>query len=269
MSVVDTEVLATDLDEGNDDFDSGFDSSLEPTTTPEETAEEPQVKEIPTDEPKYAKITEEEYLSIKAALAELNTVKSESKSQFDKAFGQLGGMKQRIEQMQATTPAGEPIVATLEDFAEMSEEYPDFADKQMKALNKVLSKLKGTGSTAAQVVDTTDRDAMFRQEIIDSTLEVVMPDWKTEVKSQAFTTWLTAQPADVKQLAESSSIGHAAKMLRLYESSKNEVAPVVKKEPTVRQKQLEAAVNPKGMGRGNPAKPTDDDDFDAGFNAER
>ena len=271
MIVAETEVLATDLDDGNDNFDAGFDSSLEPTQTPVVVAKDPEVKvvEVAAVEPKYAKITEEEYLSMKASLAEFNTAKTESKSQFDKAFGQLGGMKQRIEQLQASTPAGESIVATLEDFAEMSEEYPDFAKKQMDALNKVLTKFKGTGRAAESVVDMTERDAKFRQEIIDSTLEVVMPEWKTEVAKPEFDNWFKKQSADVQKLAESNSIGHAAKMLKLYDASKSEKAPDVKKENNARQKQLEAAVNPKGIGKGEPTKPTEDDDFTAGFNAPR
>ena len=265
MSVED---LVEDDLTSNDDFDAGFDSSLEATVTPDIAVEEPVVEVVVAAEtPKFAQITEEDYQAMKASLAEFTTNKATSQSQFDKAFGQLGGMKQRIEQLQTATPAGEPIVATMDDFAEMSAEYPDFAKKQMNALNKVLSKLKGTGSQAAPVIDNAARDASFRQEIIDNSLEVVFPDWKNEVKSLEFDKWFQKQTAEIKGLASSNSVGHAAKMLKLYDAAKN--TPPAKTEVTARQKQLEAAVNPKGVGRGTPTKATEDDDFNAGFNAER
>lgn len=254
-------------EQGDADFDAGFTSSPEPTTTPEPETREPASNAAET--PKYAQITEEQLKELLSTASAINEIKGESKKLFDNAFGQLGGMKQRIEQMQSATPAGEPVVLTDDDFAELQADYPDFAKSQMNVMNKILGKLKGTGSDSAAIERIVServagQTAAVRQEIIDSSLEVVFPDWKKEVKSEGFTKWMSAQSADVQALAASDNVGHAAKMLKLYEAAKNVQPPSVK--PSTRQKQIEAAVAPKGIGGHVPA-PTEDDDFNAGFNS--
>ena len=200
-------------------------------------------------------------------------IKADSKRQLDNAFGQLGGLKQRIEQMQSATPAGEAIVLTDEDFEEITRDYPDFAVAQRNLMNKVVSKLKGTGSSFDPIAierivseKVAGQTATFKQEIIDSSLEVVFPDWKREVQSEAFSKWMAGQSADVQALAASDSVGHAAQMLKLYEAAKN--APPKVAKPSIRQQQIAAAVTPKGIGGHIPA-PSEDDDFNAGFNTQR
>lgn len=85
-----------------------------------------------------------------------------------------------------------------------------------------------------------------RQEIVDSALDAVLPNWKEEVKSQAFGKWLETQPAEVKALADSTKVGDAARMLRLYEAAKQ--SDQSQKLQQERQQRLAAAAaTPRGV----------------------
>lgn len=256
----------------DEDFDAGFEGGTEPTPTPEPDTEEPApVIEAPVaaepvpEAPKFAQITE-------AQLREILDGKAESKRLLDTAFGQLGGMKQRIEQMQAATPAGAPVVLTLDDFAEMREDYPDFTEKQLPVLNRMLAKLKGTGPTMDPAViermvseRVASESAAVTERIVNSALSVSFPGWQKEVKTDQFKQWTTAQPADVQALIRSSDVGDAALMLKMYEAHKSKPVPTPPPKNSTRQQVINAAVAPKGTGGHAPA-PSEDDEFNAGFN---
>jgi hypothetical protein len=257
----------------DDDFNAGFLNEAEPTPTPvTETQDEPVSKTAPEPQAtKYAQITEDQYQDLLSKASQVEQTKAEHKRLLDTAFGQLGGLKQRIEQMQNATPAGEPIVVTNEDFAEVLADFPEFGEAQIKGLNRALSKIKGTGSAgldSSVIHDMVEQRVanqaeVIRKEIIDSTLEASYPDWKEDIRSAKFKSWFDAQTPEVQRLAESNSVGQASRMLRMYESAKNTPTPVSK--PSTRQKQIEAAVTPRGVG-GHAAGPSEDDDFMAGFN---
>ena len=69
-------------------FDDGFNGTQ--TETPEVVPETPEEKPAPV---QYAQITEQQWQEMQA----------QASQKFDKAFGQLGGMKQVIERLQEQT----------------------------------------------------------------------------------------------------------------------------------------------------------------------
>jgi hypothetical protein len=273
MSQVDGEVTPETEQVADDDFNAGFDNAPDATPTPHEDAVvEPAAEAAPAPEaPKYAQITEEQYQDLLAKADAVDAAKAENKRLLDTAFGQIGGLKQRIEQMQSATPAGQPLTLDEKSFSRIAKEFPEFAGELREDFKELLGNMKGTASAAdpaaieKMVEDrVAARTAALRQEQIDTTLEDINPEWRAEVASPMFAQWIGAQPEDVKALAGSDRISDAKRMLRLYEQSKARPAPKPENKPSTRQRQIEAAVAPKGVG-GHSAGPTDDDEFMAGF----
>lgn len=269
-------------EDNDDDFAAGFSGKSEVTETPTKEAPtepvvDPVTKEDP-EAPKYAQITEEQLRSLLDNATKIDAIKAENKTRFDTAFGQLGGLKQRVEMMAASTPAGERI--TDDEIKAFSEEYPNLAGEPV--FKKLLKTLKGTAAASAAAAPSPAFDpaeqqraiesmvgakmAVVEERIIDSSLNAVFPGWKQDVKSEKFGKWLNEQPDDIKQLAASNDVGDAARMLQLFRTVKPAAAPASTPARTTRQKQIEAAVNPKGVG-GRPPGLTEDDEFMAGFNS--
>lgn len=238
-------------------FDDGFNGTQ--TETPEVVPETPEAKPEPI---QYAQITEQQWQEMQA----------QTSQKLDKAFGQLGGMKQVLERLQEQTKAGQPVEVTEDDVSDLRGEFPEIADLTLKALQKVAGKFKGTGDSPDIERIVTERVSKVQSDLIDSRLdEVVDGDWKAEVATPQFQDWLGKQAADVKALSESSSVRDAARMLRIYASAKNQPAPAKEPAPepvSARQRQLAAAVNPKSAGA-KPSVTSEEDEFDAGFKTGR
>lgn len=260
----------------DDDFNSGFTNDEDLTETPERQLDEPKEKiETPEPEaPKLAQITELQFKDLLEKASQIDQIKAESRKAVDTAFGHIGGLKQRMDQMQASTPAGESIVATAADFAELQENFPEFTDAQIKGFNRVLSKIKGTGQS--QQFDSSAIEKMVNErvaasehktriETIDSVLDGVMENWVDEIRKPEFAAWQEKQSDAVKALAASDEIKDAKKMLRMYVASKNvQTATPQVKTVSTRQKQIEAAITPRGSAGHRPSA-TEDDDFESGF----
>lgn len=284
----------------NDDFNAGFESNDDlPTTTPEAFgAEEPNEPEAPA----LATITQAEYQDLLKKAGSIDEVKAESKRQFDVAFGRIGGLQRFMEQLQSSNQSGEAIQVSEDDFEELKAEFPELAAPHVKGLNRALAKLRGNGGSAIdpQVIDQmfgerfAKQAEAIRSEVVDASLEAVFPGWADEVRSTGFNDWLKTQPGWRPEMETdawkdaindensplskwvkenpnsaiaysfSNNVGDAARMLRMYEASKNGGAPGPAHNST-RQKILEANVNPRGTGGHAPGR-SDDDDFEAGFN---
>lgn len=273
----------------DDEFNAGFTEEVTlPTPTPaaDDDAGEPEGGKVTepehkpdtdpvTQEPKYVQITEDELQRLRSAATAIDEIKAESKRQFDSAFGKIGGMQQLLDQLKSQTPSGQAVEITEEDFAELKAEWPEMADLSLKGFQRVLSKLKGTGTPTATIdVDKLVAERVapevekvrqeYRSEITDLRMQAHHKDWKTVLNSDDFIAWEKTLPKDeLEKFSKSSDPEVVADFITKFKAAKVAADAKAKKDST-RQELIEAAVTPRGTGGHAPA-PSEDDDFDAGF----
>jgi hypothetical protein len=275
-----------DQDAVDDDFNAGFTADApEPTPTPAAKdiatpapAAEPAPGPAAAPAPKLAEITEEQYQNLLKRAAMIDEIKADSTKKFDTAFGKLGGMEQLIKQLQSSTQSGQQIQVTADDFEELKAEgYPDLADMQAAGLNRILAKMKLTGTgqpgafgadQAGEVFDarmTPQREAIkqeIREEFAHNALSNLHDDWNAVVRSPEFNAWTAANKIAEKKdrtgvaFADSLDAHFIGKIISDFKGQR--------KAAETQQTRLEAAVAPRGSG-GHATGPTDDDEFDKGF----
>jgi hypothetical protein len=257
------EGIEDSADQSDADFDAGFEQAEGQTTTPESQASQAseEVETPEESEPTYAKITEAQFQDLLARAASIDTIRADATKRFDTAFGQLGGLKQTVERLQQGS--GKAIEVTGDDFTELKSEFPELADLQIQGLNRVLSKLGGGGLGSDAVTKMASEVAEARADALDG-LNNIIPDWELAVKTPEFSDWLGKANDTVKALSASDKVRDAAALLRQFRDRPKTVTPP-KPQPSTRQRQLEAAVVPRGS-RGAAPESREDDDFEAGFN---
>lgn len=264
-------------EEQDSDFDSGFAGAA--TETPLDQGQGGESDPKPTEPtpaatstPEIVNLTREQFERLNTAADKLAELETTVRKQFDTAFGGMGALKQKLERLQTETPAGQPLELSEDDFQELREEYPELADHTVAGLRKIFGRFKGTGSAFdAETFDkkVNERVSAAVSEARRETLEVMFPDWEQEVRTEAFGNWLNGQPDDVKALAASDKVTDAARMLRLYDKAKVAPPPARTQTPAPNRafaRTTAAAVPPRGDG-GHPPGPSEDDDFEAGFNS--
>lgn len=276
-------------------FLAGFeqDENAEPMETPAEPAvsQEPAEPAAPAEPaPEYVQITRQDWESMNTRAAKVDEISATLDKRFDQVLGTMGRtLERKLSEIQSGTPKGESVQISDDDFADLKKEYPELAEYTINGLNKVIGRIKGTGGadadSLARIVDErVQREiAAVRSEVIDNSLDAVMPDWKMEVNSPRFHQWITSQkgwspilsdkqataramadpsselsqwvkanPAEPVSLFLSPKVSEAARMLRAYEKSLSAPPPAAPKsqpaQPSIRQRQIAAAVPPKGDG---------------------
>lgn len=281
-----TENTAVEDDNDDADFAAGFSGAAEePTATPALTPEPTAAPTpVPTaaPAPEYVQITREEWDSTKARAAKVDEIDATHRQRLDQVFGKMGGLERRITELTAATPSGEAVQISDADFEELKKDYPELVPFMTKDLNKILGRMKGAAGLDTDAVTKLVGEKIqaasqeIRAQTVEASLEAVFPGWKEEVRTPQFATWINSQAADVKALASSDKVGDAAKMLRLYDTAKSAPAatPAPSPAPTpaptqappssTRQRQVAAAVPPRGDG-GHPPASGEDDDFEQGY----
>jgi len=258
--------------EANAAFDAGFSNEQETVAPPPAPQEEAKPQEpvadapAPEPAPEFVQLTKAEYEQFRAGLSSVDEIKAATQSQFNKAFGTIGGLKQAIDRM---THSG-AVELSAEDFAEIEADYgSDLANKLRTSLQRALGKGRPQADAlpepkqqeAAPEVSRLDQ---IQVQLIDSRLdEVVDGDWRKEVSTDNFKKWMEKQPDAVKALAASESVRDATQMLRLYVRDKNQ-PPAPPPKPSQRQRVLQAAVNPASRAAPAAAQQAEDP-FDQGF----
>ena len=266
--------------------------AVEPTETPAPAPETDSPAAEPAAAPEFVQITKDEWSATQARAAKVDEIEATWTKRMDQAFGKMGGLERKFAELQSGTPNGQAVQVDESDFEDMVREYPELAAQQIKGLNKALGKLRGTGggidqaTVQRQIAEATDA---LR---VDLTLDQILPQWKKQVNTPEFNGWLSsnkgwdtrltdkafvsanladansplaqwvkANPAEPVALYLSSDVDEAAKMLRLYKdrTAKAPVPPAANKaatpaQPSVRQRQIAAAVPPKNEGSAPPSK---------------
>lgn len=142
--------MADEQDEVSE-MSAGFDAEAATAAATEPV--QPEAKEDPKPEPapaapvaegpKYVQITEEQYARLNAVADETASLKQ----QMSEAFGTMGNLQQVMNRLQSATPAGASVDISVEDFAELAEDFPELAGHTRKGLEKILKRLnvRGTG----------------------------------------------------------------------------------------------------------------------------
>ena len=273
------EVVANEQQE-DASFDAVFDTT-EPTPTPEQPEAEPPVEEPapvvePEPEPEQPKpFSREEFESALAAL------KSESKAHVDRLGGTVGGLKQTLEALRSQTQTGQPVDVTIDDLpSDLREEYPELADKMLRAMQGMAKKMRGTAPTSepappvtapAPAFDMNQVEQVVQQRVAEieqkfemKTVALKHKDWKQITGGSEYRTWLGSQPAEYQQTVGNSwdSDVVIGSIDKFKESQKKAPTPA----PSARKDLLKAAVTPRGTGGREPSAPnTEDDGFASAF----
>lgn len=275
------------------DFEAGFSGT--PTATPEKTepaqseqleqkVEQPEQQQT-QQEPKYRQITEDEFNKLSTAAAAVEELKATVGKQFDTAFGKMGGLERVLKEFQAKTPTGQAVEVTAEDFAEMKAEYPEIADMQLKAFQRIAGKLGGTGGydesrvqqTVNPLLEKVGKDAVAtaKLEIAEETLDETHPGWAEivgapdetgKLPDNDYHKWLASQPDEYKTRVLNSYspvvIGRSIDKFQEHQKALKQQAD------SKRRDRFDQAVTPKGDGGHEPSENLDDA-FNEGFNKAR
>lgn len=229
-------------------------------------------------EPKYVRVTEDQYAAWNAAAAKTASYEG----QLSKAFGTIGDITKKLAALQG---GGAPRSFTIpkDAFAGMERDFPELAEHTRAALEATLRGLTGTPGAADIDPDTMKRlvtehatEARTQAEI--EALQDEHPDWRKIVgqvditkqqpdANNAFRKWLATKPADYQTRLNSTN--SAAVISRAISRFQSEVKTPAKPTPSL-QAQLQAArirgaVQPRGDGGHAAPANTEDREFEAGF----
>ena len=261
-----------------------------PTETPAgneqtQTPEPAEAAQEPAPPPKLAQITEDQYAELLARAAAVDELKAGLDKKVDTAFGKIGEINRLIASLQQSTPAGEAISLNDDDLAELSSEFPEIAAMTAKGLNRVLSRLKGTGGTSPDIESIVQQrlapvmealptrvEAMVSEKLLakehgDWRAIVGKPDEKTEYRA-----WLSTQPAEyqktVSETYDSVVIGESLTRFKAEQAKAQAAAEDARKKAEAanqRKSRFEAAATPRGMPGNTPLESDETAGFRAAF----
>lgn len=203
----------------------------------------------------------------------------------NKLAGHIGGIQRSQQEIQAALATAQAAAKTTSDaptqaqvkeaaadpqeWANLKEQYPEWATATEKLLeSRMPANFDAQAFEAAVDKKLEGKTAAMQQIIIDSSLSALFPGWKKEIQTDEFKSWMGAQADDVKALSQSSDVGDAAQMLKLYDAFKRNppapAKPAPKQDTSTREKRLAAAVAPRGTG-GHSAGSTELDEFESGY----
>lgn len=276
--VVPEEVVTEEVDT---EFETGFDDGkpTEVTLPPVEDAPPEVVEEAP--EIKYHQLTEDQWTSLQSLSTQMNSIRADHAKRLDTAFGKVGGLERTLQQLQQATPAGLTVDVTDDIVAEISEEFPELGKRTLAAFKTFAGKIKGTGPVVQQpqTETTVDVESHVQKEVQTrlvalqiEALEDSYPAWREVTgapdSDTPYRKWLAAQPAEYQtKLSSTNSALVITRSLEKFEKDA-QAAAAVAATPAVstRKQQLAAAAVTRGAGGRAPA-PTEDDEFNAGFNS--
>lgn len=275
MSIENTETLKPSP--GEDTASPVDDRQFELGFTAEPTPIQVPAPAVAIPAPAYAQLTEDDYKRFVANAETVDKIASSLEQRFGTAFGKIGGIEQRMKEWQASTPHGQAVTASVEDFEEMQSEFPELTEMHLKGLNRALSKMKGTGSSfdVSKVEEIVNaRVEKARQEDARATLTDAHQDWETVVGAKDAVTpyrqWLKTQPPTYQtQLAETWRPGVIAQSITRFKAERKLAAPartVAPPHEAARRQRLAEAVAPRGAG-GHPPSASADDEMERGFNS--
>ena len=270
-----------------DDFDSAFDefSTEEETTSaelaPEDTEFVAETEEVEAaiEEPEQAPeedIWAEADDGLKSEYDKLKENNDKLSHQAKSNAGRIGALQRKLNEFQATSPAGgvQPsatevaeAMKTPEAWASFNEEYPDIHDAIESRLEMERSQNQETMNRALQPLRAAEEERHVSNQY--AALEAAHTDWKDVVNSESFVDWLQEQPNAIQQLSNSNDAFEASKLIDYYKMSlPREEAATTSTVTSIQQKrakQLEDSTGVKSKPGPGATGVIPPDDFDAAF----
>ena len=282
-----------DLDE---DFDAGFNEPTEgkPAAKPEDDdkspADDPAQADAPAQtqpEDETVTVSKKEWERVLAAVASVDRISEQFSRQSTTALGKIGSLEQRLAQLQQSTPTGQSVEISEDDFAELKADFPELADRTFKAMQRVVGRFKGTGGAQApdpEAITKLVRETRAAEREVEEreALEEDHPNWREIVgnpddKDNEFRKWLSGQSESFRKRVENSRrasvasdaiskfLDHKAAADKAAEKQR-EADEAARKEKDSRARRFEAAATPKAAG-GHAKGKSEDDEFEEGFNS--
>lgn len=270
------------MDEVNEDFGAGYSDDAEQTTTPamQPVEEAKPVEEVPAVE--YAQIPKSDYEKLMAKIAEIDTIKAEQTNKFNTLFGNYGGLRQTLDSFK-NEATGE-IEISDEDFKELKADYPEVADQSIAGLKRILSKLKVPNQQNSDLAEkiyqerfapelqriSQDFEQKFKQKTEFLQNDIIMrahhQDWYDVLRDKEYQTFVEKEKLDPDPVSHDV----LADQITRFKSAKKPPEAAAKDDAranqnAIRQKRLEAAINPKGSGGSASSSKSELDEFKAGY----
>ena len=272
-----------DSTETVDDFDSAFEEFAEVETSaellPEEVVEEvveEEVLEEAPPEPEQDDIWAGADDTLKSEYDKLRDNNDKLSHQAKSNAGRIGALQRKLNEFQATSPAGgatpsatevAEAMKTPEAWASFNEEYPDIHDAIESRLEMERSQNQETMNRALQPLRAAEEERHVNGQY--AALEAAHTDWKDVVNSESFVDWLQQQPTAIQQLSNSNDAFEASKLLDYYKMSQpRELAATTSTVTSLQQKrakQLEDSTGVKSKPGPGATGVIPPDDFDTAF----
>lgn len=171
---------------------------------------------------------------IREKLAELDKLKDRVRNAEGHIGNLHGSQKQMREFMDASRQAtqatgGGPTQSAIraaaqdpQEWANLKRQFPDWALATEKFFESRMPQFDSAAFERSIQERIKGETESVRKEIIETALEAVSPGWKAECKTEGFKRWYASQSKEVQAMGASRNIGDAARMLRLYETSKQD-----------------------------------------------
>lgn len=258
------------------DFAGGFEGKTSEKIQAKAKPDPAEIPRVEESKPEFIQITKKDWDEVQAAARRTASYDS----QFSKAFGTIGNIQKLMNARPAAdaTPPAEPknrAEILKEAFAEMEKDFPELAQQNKAALERVLSGIP-TAELDAPKIEQMLASYTSKREV--EALEDVHPDWREIVgavditKEQPnpdnpFRKWLATK--DAAYQARINGTESAAVIGRAIRSFQTETRaapkPTEKPRDDVRADRIRAAVQPRGDGGGPSATNSREDAFAAGF----
>ena len=271
-----------DSTETVDDFDSAFEEFAEVETSaellPEEVVEEvvEEVLEEAPPEPEQDDIWAGADDTLKSEYDKLRDNNDKLSHQAKSNAGRIGALQRKLNEFQATSPAGgvQPsatevaeAMKTPEAWASFNEEYPDIHDAIESRLEMERSQNQEAMDRALQPLREAEEERHVTGQY--AALEAAHTDWKNVVNSESFVDWLQQQPTAIQQLSNSNDAFEASKLLDYYKMSQpRELAATTSTVTSLQQKrakQLQDSTGVKSKPGPGATGVIPPDDFDTAF----
>jgi hypothetical protein len=239
-------------------LDAGYgDTDLEPVQPTVEDQPQGEQQEETTPEEVEKPLTRAEFQAMADRAASLE---AQLTKVHDKAFGKIGELQQRIEQIRT---AGTGLSPKAKE--RLSEEFPELAEMLFDGAGEVAPPVATPDFDQIVESKVLSRQEKLQQDLERRLLTRDHRDWEQVVQADDFKGWVTNLPADEQTRLSTSwdadFISEKLTEFKSWKSERNKTAEVDASKAAEKTKRLEAALQPKGVPRGQSSY--DDDDEEA------